>query len=1109
MKKSLTFSNKILLILCLVVSMFFVNTFALLSNLTAKAASSNFSSYYGTNTIEVENGDFTENEKVSDGLPYNPKTGWTGISTLPSTTVSSGIIDTNFDTFNSTKNNKFGLEVNPGIDTDLTNADEEILMIKAKSGETKYGYVSDTIELKKAQFYVIEVHCKTGLLTDETDPESLINNATASIYTTLSSSSAENFLNINTYGKWKTYNIYVATDTFNSSKFEIELRLGNNTIDSDGVVFFDQVAVKEIANVDFNSVSKDQQNIVINLDNDYTNSFANNGFEEDITSTWVLDENNNTDISEIGTYSKTAINQFITTNFDLTNKNTDYANNFVHNNGKLLLMLNKEDSASKVSSHEENTITIKQHGLYLLSMLVKTGNLSGTGLEVTLTEVVEDGETAITTTQSGIICASTDVLPEYNGYQKVDFYIRGNAYFDKQVGITFELGKADKKFSGWAIIDDITLQQINQTEYSSKTTSNEFDLSKNISDTSTIKNGSFNFITNSNSTVSYPATPLNWTASENNTLSGVIRVADEYFVQDIANFGGLELSQNPGINTSYPQFGGIPASKLFQYENVLMVRNNSTEDVDYTSDEFTISSNSSSNETYTKFQVGIKTVNNAKAYIKLINKDNQVLAVYDNISSSENWSTYTIYLKNGITSQEVKLVLGTHGDGNNNYAFFDYVDYESDTKDTVANTSNSKYVNLLEDSFYSHSNTLVKPNIYKASNYSMNAYEENKSSAVYNGIIDTSNDSSLKTRSDANDTNVLVVTNTVASYQNLVSNYTYKLTQNSHYEFSVWVKTDFTNCENLEKFGAYFEIVTLDKDGNIVVNEEKENTNKFKNIVVTDEENNGWVKYSIYVIAEEADQNVKVILGLGYAENPTKGTVYFDDLKVVDVEKSEYASKVANDTTIVSKVITAETNEDSTEDSSSSSEATASSDINIWALLSSIILVVALVLAIAGYIIRRIPKKKLINKIKNSEYNKSPKSVDEKEIKRELKVAREQNLAEINAKLDELKATREKLQTEYEEASNKEESQTEKEKLYTSHTKKINKLNKEIDYLSSAITFVTDETNIKISEEKEIKKRKKEVEQEYMRIKAEELAKEEAEPVEEPVIKNSKRKGKK
>ncbi|MBQ3213938.1 MAG: hypothetical protein IJB10_02890 [Clostridia bacterium] len=1107
MKKSLTISNKIFLVLCLVISMFFMSTFALLSNLTAKAAGQNFSSYYGVNTIKVENGDFAENEKVSDGLPYKPKTGWTETSDSASIDATYGVIDTNFEAFISPKNNKFGLEVNPGVDTDLTNPDEEILMIKAKDNPAKHGYVSDTIELKKAKFYVIEVHCKTGLLLNEEDPTSLTNKARASIYTTLSTSSADNFLNIDTNGYWETYNIYVATDTFNSSKFEIELRLGNKTDGSKGVVFFDQVAVKEIANLDFNSVVEDQNNIVINLDNDYANSFANNKFEDTLTSTWVLDENNETELTEIGAYSKDSINHFIKTNFDEANQNTDYANDFVFSNNKLLLMLNKEATASKVSSHKENTITIKQHGLYLLSMLVKTGNLSSGGLDVTLTEVVDEGEEAITTVQTGINCSS-NTLPEYNGYKKVEFYIRGNAYFDKQVGITFELGKTDAKISGWAIIDNITLQQINQTEFSSKTSSTEFDLSKNITDTSTIKNGSFNFITNSQSTVSYPATPLNWTASENNTLSGVIRVADEYFIQDIANFGGLELSQNPGINTSYPQFGGIPTSKLFQYENVLMIRNNLTEDVDYTSDEFTISSNSSSNETYTKFQVGIKTVNTAKAYIKLINKNNQVLAVYDNISSNEKWTNYVVYIKNGITSQEIKLVLGTHGDGNNNYAFFDYVDYESDTKDDVlTNTNNSIYVNLLEDSFYSHSNTLVKPNVYKTQNYSVNAYEQNKESAVYNGIIDTTTDSSLKTRNESNDTNVLVVTNTVASYQNLISNYTYKLTKNGYYEFSVWIKTDFTNCENPEKYGAYFEIVTLDKDGNIVIDEKNENKNKFKNIVVTDEENNGWVKYSIYVLAEESDQEVKVVFGLGYAGSPTKGTAFFDDLKVVDIEKSEYTSKVANNTTIISKVITAETDEESSDkNENDSNNTTTPSDINIWALLSSIILVVALILAIAGYIIRRIPKKKLIKKVKDSEYNKSPKSVDEKEIKRELKVKREQKLEEINKQLEELKTTKEKLQTEYEETSNKEESQSAKEKLYTEHTKKINKLNKEIDYLSSAVTYISDETNIKISEQKEIKKRKKEVEQEFMRMKVEELEKEEAEPVEEP---SKKGKGKK
>ena len=234
---------------------------------------------------------------------------------------------------------------------------------------------------------------------------------------------------------------------------------------------------------------------------------------------------------------------------------------------------------------------------------------------------------------------------------------------------------------------------------------------------------------------------------------------------------------------------------------------------------------------------------------------------------------------------------------------------------------------------------------------------------------------------------------------------------------------------------------------------------------------------------------IKVLLGLGNEENLTKGAVYFDDLKVVDITEENYAAQTANDTTLVSKVITVQS---SPTDKDNNSENTTPSEINIFALLSSIILVVALCLAIAGYLIRRIPKKK-IAKIEKSTYTKSPRAIDEKEVKRELKAAREKELEETNKKLAELTETRDKLQAEYEELLSKEENQSKKEKLYVDHTKKINKLNKEIDYLSSAVTYVSEETNIKIAEAKEIKRRKKQVEAEFIKMKTEELSKQETE----------------
>lgn len=1083
MNKTLTFSKKIFLVLCLVVSIFFVNAFALLTTLTAGAVSS----YYGTNTIEVKNGDFNDYTSNSSGLPYDIDTGWKGIEELSSTSVTAGIIDVGENFYNKT-NNKFGLQENPGTDSDIVNADNNILMIKAKSEETRYGYVSNEMTLSAGKFYLIKVHCKTGLKLED---ESVVNNATASIYTSLSKKSNENFINIDTNGNWKTYNIFVATDSFNASNFTMELRLGNQTANSNGVVFFDKVQVLEVANIDYFTTVADSQNIVINLDNDYTpaNNFQNANFEGN-ENLWTANENNDGTKSNTGIYSVDTINQFIKNNFD-ANEAEDYASTFVADNNKQLFISNHEATNSSISSSEGNNLTINQFGFYHLSMLVKTGNLSGDGLNVTLSEIVEDGETAITVSQT--VVSSTDGAAQYNNFKKVDFYIRGNAWKNKNVSVKFSLGTEDKKVTGWAIVDEIKLQQINQSEFNKKSSSNELDLSKNIKNTETLLNGSFDFNTNTTSEIVYPAAPLNWTYSEKeNNQSGIVRVRTEYFNADASKYG-LAPSQNPGPNTSYEGLGNVLITADTTYENVLMIRNTTTNNVSYSSDSFSLTSNTSATteHTFTKIQVAVKTLNDSKAFIQVVTKDtNLLIATIENISAAD-WTTYTLFIKNGITAQDVKVVLGTEGNGNNNYSFFDFAKYSTKTGLAIADvlaTENSTFVDLSEDSFYSHTQEAVRENIYKSSNYSIYAYEESKSSAVYNGITDTALNNNLKTRNDANDTNILVVTNNVASYQHLISNYTYNLMKGSYYEISVWVKTDFTNCVHDDDFGAYIELVTLDEENEVVTNEK--NKIKFTNFSTSTEDNNGWVKYTMYVLAEEEDQKAKVLFGLGNQENLTKGTVYFDDLKVIDIKESEYSNKKANKTTLISKVIPV-VKEDTDKDKDTNTESTSPSDLNIWALSSSIILVVALALAIAGYLIRRIPKKKIVAKIEKSSYNKAPNSVDENEVKRQLKANREQKLEELNKKLEELKAEKDSLQKDYEEKINKEENPGEKEKLYVVHTKKINKLNKEIDYLSSAVKFASDETNIKISEIREIKKRKKEVEQEFLKMKSQEISNEE------------------
>lgn len=1070
--KTFSLTKKILFVLIFAVCTFFANSFALITNLYAKEVSTH---YYLKDTSKITNGDFaTSSSSDIDGKPNKLSSGWKADEQASSSSVNSGVINVGTSTFASTKNNKYGLSENPGYDESINSTDKNILMIQSKTDGAQFAYVSDEIELEASKFYLLSIRCKTGIKAED---NSILYDATASIYTSLSSS--ENFYNIHTSGAWKTYNFFIATDTFNSSKFNIELRLGSKDVgvNTNGAVFFDYVQLFEISNSDYFTASEDNQRL-INLNNDYVTAFDNSDFEV-IDDSWIFDENNDNEKSIASILSTSSIQQYIKTNFD-ESINTNIANTFVHQNNSSLFIANTKETKTKVYSADTNKLNIPQHGFYKLSMLVKTGNLSSGGLDITLTD---NGD--ILTSQTGITSASAS-SESYNGFKMVDFYIRGNAKKDIEVSLSFSLGN-DSNVSGWAIIDNITLEKINESEYNKKSSTNELDLSKNIKNTETILNGSFDFVANKTSTISYPALPTNWKASENaNGLSGIIRVRKEYFDVDCLTYG-LTNKDNPGPNTAHPLLQDkddlddiININKT--YENVLMVRNNSNKDVYFTSDSFTFNSSSSSDASVYKIEVAVKTLKNAKAFIRVVDKNGNVVAVKDNITANE-WTNYTLFIKNGISSQDVNLELGTHGNGENNYSFFDYVQHTSDidlSLEDMLSTKNSIYCDLMVDSFYNYSSNKVN-DLYTNKTYSAYNLDTNNQSAIYNGILNTSL-SNIKTRPDANDKNILVVTNTVSTYQLLTSNYTYKLQANSYYEFSVWIKTDFNDIENLEKSGAIFEIVSVNSDNEITRNEKT----RIKSIVTNSEENNGWVKYSIYVLSEK-EQTVKVLLGLGNnAENyATEGKVYFDDVKVSDITKTEYASQKASNTTLITKVITTDKDQNNNNSNTSNKEETPS-EINIWALLSSIILVIALGFAIAGYLIRRIPKKK-VAKVKETEYVKSPISVNENEIKRELKLNREKKLEETNKKLAELIETRDKLQAKYEEESSKEDDLTKKEKLYSSHIKELNKINKEIDYLNSAISYSNEAANIKAEEIREIKKRKKEVIEEFNKLKQEEV----------------------
>lgn len=1051
--------------LVLVVAFVFSTNGALISTI----GKANAYTYQETSDVEVENGDFSSYTKGNTGAPYSLTDKYWDLST--DSTVIAGVVSTDADTFKT--NNFFGLSSktdNPETDESIDDADDYVLMFRS-STNGKGSATSDEFTLSKDTYYRIDIHVYTA------------QNALASAY--LSTSTTTGFTNISTSvttgSVWKIYSFYVSTDILNDVDTTLTLCYGaSKTTSTSGVVFFDNAEVYEISNEDYENATGAYS---VQVDENRTSQalFNNSDFEQGLDSNWVVADRTDNDEAIVNVSTTAEINTKLNQLFaDSTSTNRAKTN--VSGNTKSLVIINEDETTSTVSSTDTNVATIAQHQFYALTFLLKTGDLSGTGLTVTLTPKTLDDEGNLIDNADldavSVTGLTSTGLDAYNGFDIETIYIKGGLTSDELLSISFSLPDS----SGWAIIDDIAFVPVTQAEYESNADDDDsLDYSSVVTDSGTISNGYFSSTDNESLNESYPLKPLDWTYSgaDDNAKSGVVRINPTYYATDASNFGN---PANPGVDLDYyTELGySVSADENNFNENVLMIRNTSSEDASYESDSFTIDANTSDSTSTTKISVGVKTLGTAKAFIKVLDSDDNVVAMINNISST-NWDTYKIYITNGLSSMTLTLVLGVEGNGNNNYAFFDFVELDDATTDTTFTSTDGTafYQNYMTDSFISHNSTSVASKVFENTTFSMYATSTENSNSFYGVTTAT-------TRSDASDKNVLLIDNILDEYQTLISNYTYSLTADSYYEFSVWIKTDFTGTTlNGDNFGGHFEVVALDDDGNVAETDE-DNTNVFTNVVVSGTNNNGWVKYSIYILCEE-DQDVKVILGMGDEDNLTQGKIYFDDLTVTDIDETEYAEVSSSANTIVSSTITLSTTDDD-DDEDEDTSSTTTNLVNFWALGSSIILVLALVFAIAGYIIRQIPKKKLKKVSKNKNYVISMKKVKQQDIAVELKIKRDKDLLKLGEELTKVKHEYDDLKSQYEKNVD-ELDEVEIRPVYKTYAKSANKLLERIEYLNSAIAFLNDPVNIKQAEHRELRRQNKQNKLEYERQLREEYEK--------------------
>lgn len=372
------------------------------------------------------------------------------------------------------------------------NGQPNLLMIWAKDA-TAYAYTSESHTLTASAFYKISVNVKTEL-----------NSGNA--YVTLLSGTNKSFVSdainssvsgIATEDNWTTYEFYVKVGLDSATvKFALSLGLDGDNL-AQGKVFFDNVYYSQITSDEYNdaveSISLKKLSLLTNSFETTAESFPANpsGFNGGAYS----GAPSGTEYTIAGVVSKN--------HYDLDEMETEFTETITnyHKEGKFtgandtpefLIIYNKKDTAYRyVSSTNYSFIsgTYYKVSFYAKTLALNEGDYAYSTLTLSDTDSL-----------TFKINATTAVNKDANDWAKYTFYVKTADSDVTGVSITFGLGEYEKddtgkvienKYAtGYAMFDEITIEDIEESVYESETESitNETKNAKMIALKSTTEN---------------------------------------------------------------------------------------------------------------------------------------------------------------------------------------------------------------------------------------------------------------------------------------------------------------------------------------------------------------------------------------------------------------------------------------------------------------------------------------------------------------------------------------------------------------------------------------------------------------------------------------------
>lgn len=942
----------------------------------------------GVSAITISNSNFTNSSDEKLGTP----TSFTSQGTQGSTIA--GVIDTNPEKFEEYNEENYKLNFNPSYTK--TSSDSKVLMINSRENDTRFGYKSSSFTLAENGYYYVSCFVYTQF--DEIASR-------ASIYLTnetLDKIDESKIENISTRGSWEEYRFYVKTNS-SSQSVSISLYLGSkDNYKSSGAVFFDNLSAYSLTEKEYyNQISTPNANYsrieLTNKDVSISNGILNGDFEDSVSDFTQVPSS--TGVSTVGSvYKIVGIGDYYKESDSNINKNPTSANR--QNNNYAFLLNNKEKN---YIAFESNDILIEQHKNYRLSLFVKTSDFEEDGANITLTQknpFSSDNYTVATQSFTSINTTS-QTNSKANDWILYSFDIKGNVFKDSYATLTLSLGTSTNYVAGYVLFDNIKLEEITSNDYSSSTgsTSKTVDFNS-ISGSTTISNARFNDVVIESTEDSYPYKANNIT---------VINDSEE-------NFNGIINVNSSKFNSTFPfsnPVSAIDSNADLSYNNIFVLANTELGYQSAESSNFTLTENS-----YYQVSVLVNTQNLLYSNVSvLLTTDEETIGYVRNINTNNKWELISFVVKTFEDSKTCTLTLnlGTTSENEKGYAFFDDMECSTITEEEYNAFENGKYTkktNLQNFDLSLKSVTSDSNNFYDALNF--NGTLNSSTGTVEAGIINVNEYTLIDANYVVNE-NVLAIHNISDAYYTLKSN-TFTLKSGNYYKITASVRTIYANQDinnqitdeetsEVIPFGATIKLDKLDETFNGIVTE------------------NNYETYTFYINATN-DITTAFLLSLGDEKALTSGYALFDNLKVETISSNDFTSAVADEKSFVIGSIEIEEDTDNTEDESNETNFD-------WLVIPTLILAIALLIAMVGLLIRKLnikfPAKVKVIK----DYDRAKTLIKEHERREQLR-QREAKLQALREKLVEIENELNETRSQYKNSKAlKEEIRNESKKIET------------------------------------------------------------------------------